>query len=129
MASSKDKAIGLKDAYVQGILDGAGPEASAEAGQAELADLAGKLGIEKSNTASVMFDLNSGDIKGINDGKPYSFITRDGSTTNNGDGENYRYPVDGGVNASGSTPMSINQHKFFSRRFDALRDLDRQGVR
>tara|TARA_B100001094_G_scaffold290060_1_gene307379 strand:+ start:107 stop:562 length:456 start_codon:yes stop_codon:yes gene_type:complete len=75
MASSKDTAIGLKDAYVKGILDGAGPEASAEAGQAELARLAGKLGMEQGNTAGIAIDATTGARAAKNDGNPRIYIT------------------------------------------------------
>jgi hypothetical protein len=51
MASSKEKAVGLKDAYVAGLLDSAGPEVAAKAGAGALQELAGKVGMERGQIA------------------------------------------------------------------------------
>ena len=71
MASSKEKAVGLKDAYVAGLLDSAGPEAAAEAGAGAMQELAGKLGMEQGQQASILLDIATGKQERRNDGIPY----------------------------------------------------------
>jgi len=51
MASSKDKAVALKDAYVAGLLDSAGPEVAAKAGAVAMQELAHKVGMEQGRIA------------------------------------------------------------------------------
>ena len=70
MASSEEKAVGLKDAYVAGLLDSAGPEGAAEAGAGAMQELAGKLGIEQGQQASIEFDLDKGIQYNVNDRSP-----------------------------------------------------------
>ena len=82
MASSKDKAVGLKDAYVAGLLDSAGPEVAAEAGSGAMQELAGKLGMEQGQQASVVVDLRSGEAWGNNDGDPTFKVTSDWGGSN-----------------------------------------------
>ena len=81
MASSKDKAVGLKDAYVAGLLDSAGPEGAAEAGAGAIAELAGKLGMEQGQQASAHIDLDRNTYTPANDGDPHNYATRNGVTT------------------------------------------------
>ena len=78
MASSKEKAVGLKDSYVSGLLDSVGAEAAAEAGAVAMQELSGKLGMEQGNTAGAVFDLENGVYLGKNDGNP-RMVIRDGN--------------------------------------------------
>ena len=78
MASSKDKAIGLKDAYVSGLLDAAGPEVAAEAGAMANRELAGKLDMEQGQQATVHIDSDRGRQFRSNDDRPNFHVTGGG---------------------------------------------------
>ena len=60
----------LKNAYMAGIADTLGAEAMAEAGAMENAKLAGKLGMNLGDMASVVYDLDQNKRVLINDGDP-----------------------------------------------------------
>ena len=107
MANSESKAIKLKDAYIKGVQDAAGPEATAAAGRAELADLAGKLGMEQGNTASYHTNLDRGTHTATNDGHDKKFMTYKGNTFQTGVHPNYGYPLSGeGRGASNTINLS-----------------------
>ena len=77
MASSAEKAIGLKDAYVKGILDSAATEGgvSLKQGAFDGPALAGAMGAEQGNTAGVALNLQQGIGVSVNDGNPRLVIT------------------------------------------------------
>ena len=85
MASSVDKAIALKDSYVKGIisdLGGAGEEQTLEGTgrNTPSPELAGKLGMEQGQQASVHYNVDENRTIGINDGEPLVTIRKDGQT-------------------------------------------------
>ena len=67
MASSQEKAVALKDAYVQGIMDG---EIASKTANAFSALPEQNMG----DTASIHFDINRGNVTGINDGDARIFF-------------------------------------------------------
>ena len=77
MASSKDKAIALKDSYVESLLKGG---VTAPAG--------GMPEVHMGEQSSVHFSPNTGQIGYINDGDPSSYIHYD-------DGSTYKGPTRG----------------------------------
>ena len=74
MANSNSKAISLKDAYIKGVQDVAGPEATAAAGQAELQALGGKLGMDQGEVASITMDPLGNRRNFIDDGDPSVYV-------------------------------------------------------
>jgi len=67
MASS-EKAGALKNAFVNAIADELGGEAMAQAGAMENAKLAGKLGLDVGDTASIIYDPSAGKVHRYNNG-------------------------------------------------------------
>ena len=74
MASSQDKAIALKDAYVNGIMDGAVEQKAADTAEA----FAQMPGQDMGDVATVFADLDAGTVTGRNDGLDNVIITRGG---------------------------------------------------
>jgi hypothetical protein len=104
MAAS-GKAQALKDAYIEGIAREAGEEVMAEAGAANLADLAGKLGMEQGQQASELFDLDSQIVTRSNDGDPHVYI-KQGREMGRIRDQGAANPAYGGYGAVDSTRMS-----------------------
>ena len=96
MASSKEKAVGLKDAYVAGLLDSAGPDGAAEAGAGAMQELAGKLGMEQGQQASTFIDLNDDIVLRSNDGKPHAIYAGMGKVYRDTNSPDQAYPLPGG---------------------------------
>ena len=85
MASSKDKAIALKDNYVDALLKGG---VTAPAG--------GMPEVNMGNQSSVHFNPVSGQIGAINDGDPGSYIySEDGSTVKGPSDPKFANPIEG----------------------------------
>ena len=106
MASSKEKAVGLKDAYVAGLLDSAGPEVAAEAGAGALQELAGKLGMEQGQQASIHLNLDRDTMTESNDGDGSIYVTRGGGTGRES-APQYAYPArDQRRGWKGTVPLS-----------------------
>ena len=68
----------LKDAYLSGIADTLGAEAMAEAGAMENAKLAGKLGMNAGDLASITFDADNRKVTFMNDSDPNLYVRSGG---------------------------------------------------
>ena len=102
MASSQDKAIALKDAYIKGIVD-----ATSEAPAMPEQDMG--------DTASAMVDLNRGTATMRHDGDPHVYIKKGGSIKRSYD-ERMAYP---GYNNKFRPSNDVLYD--YSRQYDAMR--------
>ena len=138
MASSKEKAVGLKDAYVSGLLGSVGEEAAAEAGAVAMQELSGKLGMEQGQQASHHFDLDNGIQNSINDGSPSAIYEKGGvklyERARGQAGQAYANPVKnffGGatLGAEKTTHMSDVQLRTLDKRFNSRYSSNGGGTR
>ena len=117
MASS-EKAGALKDAFVNAIADELGGEAMAQAGAMENAKLAGKLGLDVGDQATVYADLDRGTLTGRNDGLPDVYITKGGrtnhSTANHSWATNPSFVGSAPAHQKKSVPLSGSNFKYFN---------------
>jgi hypothetical protein len=109
MAAS-GKAQALKDAYVETIAREAGEEVMAEAGAANLADLAGKLGMKAAgDQASMIVGPKIGSITYINDGDPTKTVkTMSGGIINRFSDPNFANPLQNEAAGSGAKKVVDN---------------------
>ena len=115
MASSQDKAIALKDSYVDTLLKGG-----------VTAPIQGMPEVDMGNTASMIVNLDTGMISAHNDGDPHNYVGRKGTTVRSYMPE-ARYPLPSkGPGFSTNMQMNYDQHRNFTRTFEGQVELDRQ---
>ena len=125
MASS-EKAGALKNAFVNAIADELGGEAMAQAGAMENAKLAGKLGLDVGNQASVTFNIDDGMKTSRADGLDEATAIKNGkSVTYNMPGAGDPLEARGKMpHQKVTTPMTRDEFKKSSREVS-----NREGAR
>ena len=113
MASSKDKAIALKDNYVAGLI-----EAGATAPAPTMPEQ------DMGEQASVIVNLDSGMRSFHNDGAPSAYFGRKGVTVQN-HASGFAYPLEGqGAGAARYDQMSMPEHRQASDYFNSAIELN-----
>ena len=113
MASSKDKAIALKDNYVAGLI-----EAGATAPMPTMPEQ------DMGEQASAIMNLDNGVVSFHNDGDPSMYIGRKGVTVQQ-HAPNFAYPLSGqGAGAAKYDQMSMPMHRQGTATFNGAVELD-----
>ena len=114
-ATAQEKAYNLKDSYVAGLIEGG---ATAPAPSMPTQDMG--------EQASVIMDLDRGQVTAHNDGDPHTYTARKGTTVRM-HMPSARYPLDGHpVGASRSMQLDRAAHEDHSRMFENNVRLDRR---